>query len=370
MKKAVALVAALALWPTVAYATSLSSAAASIGPGQFAEVTGMSNFTAAINDAGNNRTTFSFTDKGWWDRNAKCFYFVGEGHLANMVFIRYCDATNTWTIMPTPPFFTTFWHAYESNTGNESVGRYYVKDYSPGVMHAYDTTNNVWLSNLPGFSNDLNVASAAEYFPARGTLVVLTDPGTGASIMTEYNGSSWSTLATGCNSTGGTGYYQNFLRYNPVQQILIGGGGNGRNTWCKVNAAGQVTSMPPFPGSGGFNVGTPGATMQSVDPVTGDFLVWGPAGDFWKFVFQTNTWTRLSSIETQFPARLVQGSSNGMSGMLAFPIPNYGVTGYLVCGGVPDCEGVGGTVRFYIYKHAAGGPAGPAANPPTGLVVR
>ena len=74
------------------------------------------------------------------------------------------------------------------------------------------------------------------------------------------------------------GVYHNIAEYSPVHKMVLFGGGNGSSDLYKLDAKGKVTTLKKTP----IGVGT----MQSIvtlDPVSGDFLVFGKNGSFYVY---------------------------------------------------------------------------------------
>jgi len=130
------------------------------------------------------------------------------------------------------------------------------------------------------------------------------------------------------------GSYHNFAEYNPVVKVVVGGGGNGSSDLYKLDTLGAVTKMKNAP----FGVGT----MQSVftvDPVTGDYLVFNASSQFYAYNVRTDTWTQKGGTVPIFTS-----GSPVVSSVVAAPVSTYGVNVFVSCDGA-NCE-------VNVYKHA------------------
>ena len=82
-------------------ATVLGDLAASLQPGEWAELNS-NGFGYDLLDAGSAHHILEYTEDAKWDPVTKQFLCIGQGHYANLKFITYDDATNTWTNEPKP----------------------------------------------------------------------------------------------------------------------------------------------------------------------------------------------------------------------------------------------------------------------------
>ena len=86
-----------------ARATVLGDLAASMQPGDWAEVTNMNGFNVGNGDMfgsqqGTMLSILEYCDKAVWDPIGKQFLFLGAAHSGGeRRFVRYDDATNTWS---------------------------------------------------------------------------------------------------------------------------------------------------------------------------------------------------------------------------------------------------------------------------------
>ena len=177
-----------------------------------------------------------------------------------------------------------------------------------------------------------------------------------------YNHSANSWTRIGATNTYTSGNYDQCGIYSPVYRVLVFGGGNGNTNLWKLDAAGNVTAVTNSPIPIDCGTSGSGGTNFTVDPVSGNFLLFNSSGSLRELSFATNTagtWTTISGVTAPF---VNASPGNGIYGVVSAPISNYGVVGFLVCGGVAGCSG-NNAPSFYVYRHAAGGASGP---PPPG----
>src|SRR5262245_31505984 len=115
------------------------------------------------------------------------------------------------------------------------------------------------------------------------------------------------------------GPYHNFAEYSPVHKVILFGGGNGSSDLYKLDAAGKVTALKKAP----IGLGT----MQSIvtlDPVSGDFLIFGKGGSFYVYDVTSDAWKRQGGKVPIFePTRV---ADNKVWHVTATPVSTYGVT--------------------------------------------
>jgi hypothetical protein len=134
--------------------------------------------------------------------------------------------------------------------------------------------------------------------------------------------------------------YHNYMRFNPVYNVCVFGGGNGENRMYKITAAGTITQVANAP----VNIGTNNAII-TVDPVGGEYLVFANDSTFRAYNVNTNTWRTISG---GAPALFAESWSPASNGIAAAPVSNYGVVMFLVHSG--------GAGKVLIYKHSDGPP--------------
>ncbi len=92
----------LALSPAFVYSSSLSSLAASMAPGTWAELS-TNGYTRSLLSTGSVDLVINYANKGVWDAVKKEVRFAGKGHQESRKFIIYQESNNTWKTGPTQP---------------------------------------------------------------------------------------------------------------------------------------------------------------------------------------------------------------------------------------------------------------------------
>src|SRR5690242_10008737 len=123
---------------SVATATPLAAAAASMAPGSWATFSTLFNGTTSLSgliDSGGGKLITEYADKAVWLPGRKEIHFTGCGHLQTAKTIMYTDANNTWNDLGEPPWFTlgNFLHAYQHNAGRGNT--HYFLNYGSTVIH-------------------------------------------------------------------------------------------------------------------------------------------------------------------------------------------------------------------------------------------
>jgi len=136
------------------------------------------------------------------------------------------------------------------------------------------------------------------------------------------------------------GPYQNFMKYDPVHRLVLFGGGEGDNHVYKLDVAGQVTALRDAP----IGVGILDTVITN-DPVTGNYLVFGIANDFYVYDVTTDTWTLQSGGTTPPIFNPPVYSDSPVHGIVVAPVSTYGINIFAKCY-VDDCH-------TYLYKHAS-----------------
>ena len=143
--------------------------------------------------------------------------------------------------------------------------------------------------------------------------------------------------------------------------IVFGGGESGASPRkiYKLNASGVVTPLKDPPVDVGIN-----NTIFTVDPVSGDYLVFTNTSQFYVYNVSTDTWT-LRASGSAIPI-WTTSYGNPIFGAVGGPIDTYGVNVFVTCDGPNNC-------RVTLYKHSPAGsgssPAPPDTNPPTSTVT-
>jgi len=363
MKKILsALVLLTLLLPRVVWATTLSTLAASLSPGQFAQIpeAQMSGFGNGLimtpqgaGCANFQDTITQFANKAVWNTILNQFMFVGSPHGSCNTWrlVIYDDATNTWSIGPSPSAGNQPQHSYDHNTINPANGTMYWRDFNSLSFRTLPNGAGSW-SSIASFSSSNQCCGALEYFPDQNRLIFIDGDNGGRSYNPATN--AWTQLWFGFNGGGSpildVGHHSNWAEYSNLGLLVFGGSGGN----YKMNAAGTITTMssPPF---GNFTIGNEGSCCSvAADPVTGHLVVIS-GSNVWNLNPTTGTWT---STGTTAPSYF----GNAAQDLISAPISDYGVIMYVKCNRSSSCQA-------YLYKHGAGTPDTTPPTAPSALVV-
>lgn len=326
----------LAVMSAPGLATQMSDLASRMQPGTWAELV-TSNINTALSTSGASGFIFGYTEDIQWDPNSHKLLFVGGDHGDTMRFVTYSESTNSWQIPPQPswiPGGTN--HGYDHHAIDPVAGVFYTRQgYYGKIFQRYKIASGTW-SALP--SNDLleydQCCAGVEYFPEMAGLVWVQGGETGSGggvFLYQESTTSWTRLGRDLPM----GDYHNFAEYNPVHKVMIfGGGNNAGQAFNKMNSAGQITRLRNSP----IELGTQQAVV-TVDPVSGEFLVFAANNTFYTYDVLSDTWSNRSGNTPVF--------GGAVHGVVASPISTYGVTLFVTALTSP--------FKVYLYKHSAGG---------------
>jgi len=326
-----------------ALASPLSDAAASLSPGEWAEVatTGISSALASPGASGN---AVNFSDDIVWDPVTRQLLFVGGDHNACPVFATFSEEANDWQREPCPAWFGcdcgtvlngTAMHGYDHSAINVATGEIFHRPpygYYRGDVYKYSIDTGEW-SRMPELRTSEYDRGfyGIDYFPGVGLFVY-----NHAVYLFDEETNAW-TRAT--EELDADPRIHNWAEYNPVHNIMLFGNGVDGTDVFKMEASRTVTKLGLAP----VGLGIMDAVV-TVDPVSGDYLIFAGRTDprFYVYDVTTDTW-RLNEVTVpMYNGR----SSNAVNSVLATPVSNYGVNLFVTCEGA-DC-------RLTIYKHAPG----------------
>jgi len=299
-----------------------------------------------------NIMTGNWSNDGKWDPKSRRILYFGGGHYAAFKFVTYSADSNTWKLMPVPPWCDPRiektskehgWHSSAWDKDKKTGKKYktwprghtydcqflYPEKRLYGVvvwsrMRRYDLEKGEWLKSLTGFKG--NSYGAAEAFPEAGGIVAfsrknhlcLYDPDTGRKRALQEIGFG----------------IHGVMEYNPVHKVvLVGGGDAGGDKGVKnlylVDQSGKVKKLKPAPD---WLRCTQDAKVMC-DPVSGEYVVQGhrsrksgkDVGKVWAFHPLKDEWKEIPGL--RFPTGI------------AVPINTYGVI--VICTGSKVC----------VYKH-------------------
>jgi hypothetical protein len=142
------------------------------------------------------------------------------------------------------------------------------------------------------------------------------------------------------------GDYHTLAEYNPVHEVVIFGGGENYSpyqafrTLYKLAPNGSITALRDAPFTLRVNL-----SIVTVDPVSGDYLVFGPNGEFYAFDVTANTWTQQTGT-APFASPKRDSSVTAVDLTVATPISTYGVVMF-----VKHIPGNADQTKVYLYKH-------------------
>ncbi len=360
---------ALVLWlglallaPAESWATSLSDLAASMSPGTWKELTTSNINPVLTNTGGESNVMTGYTEYIKWDPATRRLLFVGADHnqVGGERFVSYTDSTNSWQILPQPPGMGAFSHGYDHGA-LDPVNRffYFRYPYLGRTFYRYQMDTGVWTqvatNNIIEYEQ---CCGGLDYFPEMNGVIWAQGgetPCCGGVFLLDNATGQWRRI--GSINTYALPGYSTFAEYNPVHKVVVFGGGQGAGArkLFKVTAAGQVVALGDAPA----NLGTL-ASVFTVDPVSGDYLVLTNSKQFYRYDVVADTWTLLPD-----PPAGVWGTQNPfVFGMVAGPISTYGVVAVGVCR-----DSSGSNCHLYIYKHSTGTPS-PPPTAPVGLQLR
>ena len=329
------------------WATAMGDLAAQMKAGEWRELPTV-NLLPTISGypGGASGSVLPYAQNGLWDPKTQSFYFVGSDHQHSTgyaKFITYSAQSNTWREFPRPSWFvpltSTAMHGYDHNAIDAGKGILYFMEFCcPVSAWKYVIKDSIW-TQMPDPNLGYQRVGGFEYFPELGGLIFAE--GGSVYFFNEATGQWTTPLATGLVM----GTYCNFAEYNPVHHIMVFGGGNGSSALYKLDASKKVTKLTDAPAEvGALRINW---NIFTVDPVSGDYLVFGgpnDSGTFYTYNVVSDIWTKMNQTVPFFLPQ-TDGNAGSVYRTVATPVSTYGVTMFV------KWEGGG---KVYLYKHSSG----------------
>jgi hypothetical protein len=337
--------------------TELARLAGSMEPGAWAEleIAGSVSTCEALVPPSGNGTILEYTDEAKWNPVTHEVYVTGTArpyHADDQQFVVYSEDANAWTVQPAPPFNFGF-HGYDHAALDPTSGEYFwARTGTPGDVWRLDAARTSW-TDLPDVPAAYTPQTAGlDWFTELGELVFVNN------VYGEADGGEvWSfDRAAGEWRRRASGLLLGEMEYfsEPVapHDLFVFGGGNDRpatpenegHVWHSMNAAGEVMRLPDAPVFLGHKGSGP---VQTIDPVTGELLVFVAGGSYgecetsatYGFDFETLAWSSHAGHPLREGAECPTYAA-------ATPLPEYGVIF------VADFNP--GACHVWLYRHSDG----------------
>lgn len=319
--------------------SSLSQLSAALAPGQFGALE-TNNINPVLGASGASGTVFGYADEVVWNPVTRQIQYLGGDHGDLPKFAIYEEATNTWRTGPRPSSgFDGTRHGYDHQAIDEQTGNFYV--YQFRTVHTWDGAQWSQSSELPSsVMGYFSCCVGFGYFPERGKIQLASGENGPMGAISEYdpNTDTWSRVSAPASVP--MGGYHNVAKYNPVHGVMLVGGGNDSDGTHLLRPDGTTQAISPPPHRIGIQ-----ASLVTVDPVGGDFLVLFADRSFWTYDPVSDNWTR-QNVDVPVWSHW----ELPVHGMAATYISDYGVNMFITCGV--------GTCQTFLYKHTAGGGTG------------
>ena len=223
-------------------------------------------------------------------------------------------------------------HGYDHSVINPATGDFYHRKAGDRIVRIYNQADSTW-SDLPPHIISYNSCCVGKaFYPEMNSILYTSvESGTNGSLIRyDLNSGQWMRVGAAASLPMGT--LHQFAEYNPVHKVVVFGGN--QYEMYKVDSTGTITRLKQTP----IRVGIQ-ATVFTVDPVSGDYLVFNMDRQFYKYDVTTDTWTRQSGTVPIYTSRY---NGSDVHGVVATPVSTYGVTLFVTCNG-SDC-------RVTLYK--------------------
>jgi hypothetical protein len=317
-------------------ASALSELASQMQPRTW-EVLQTNGFNDSLLTQPENRASniLGYSDNAIWDPVTRSVYFLGSAHNAPSKFIRYSEATNSWTTL-TPPGIGGVGgpaHGYD-HTAIDIENRYiYHRSAGESSVYKYPIDGGGW-SQISSIDTNayMQYGAALEYFPELNRLLfALGGDSSSNGELLAYNGSNWSRLS---GSVSMQGLYA-YAEYNDMHKVVLFGGGSNAYT---INSSGNISKKSNAP----VGLGVQSAVL-TYDPSAGVYIVIANDRNFYSYNVATNTWKNENLPTPPLDQRL-SSAEPAVWGVVATPISTYGVTMFM--------KYYPGGSKVYLYKHA------------------
>ncbi|MEH6651074.1 MAG: hypothetical protein V7707_13690 [Motiliproteus sp.] len=320
--------------------TELSKLAASMAPGQWAELKHeMPKHIWSAPPPSKGLHIGTWSDDGHWDSRTGQFLYFGVRQTRKL--IAYSEETNTWRNIPfdgvtnAPVLKQKFGHQYSMNSFDPERSRLYTGHTG------FDVLTETWFQ--PKATNKAIGSSAMcyEYFTAMDGIVSIgRKPKSGTLRMLSIKENAWKNL--GRIPVHG---YHSMGRHNPFREEVLFAGGNNIRTVGILTKDGKFKQMKDFPLA--VDKFTIRSSTVTVDPLSGRYMFMVPGKKFVEFDSEKNEYRLIDDFsKTKWPFYHYDGT------VTAF-IPEYGVTFWA------DRK----KVHLYKHKLSKGEPL-PDAPPP------
>ncbi len=361
--------------PYLADASTLSTKVANMQPGTWTTLNtdnDGSGCCRSLLEVSPSGEILQWMNKGTWDPITRQVLFIGQAHYALQKFVGYTESSNAWVVKPQPywdcsasaPSGSCIGHGNDHNAIDVAHRHFYYRMYGSDKIFRYNIDTGVW-EQIPspasvfGVSpSALNVTAGIDYFPEMDGLIY-ADADWGIAIYRRAS-NTWQRIAN-TNTAAlndpslptvnmGSGYLA-FAVYNPVRRVVwIGGSGQTRSYTLDGSGAFTQEATAPAP----FGIAQ---SLNTVDPVSGDFLVLFDGGTFYKYNSATKVWSQLPSPTVPIFGGGDSADSTDVFGKIVIPISSYGV--------VMVVRYDFSNSAVYLYKHTTGTgstPPPPAAD--------
>jgi hypothetical protein len=323
--------------------SALSDLASTMSAGEWAELS-TNNIVPTLTANGASGIVFGYTEDIKWDPVSQQLFFSGGDHADASHFISYTESNNTWQRLDNAPYLYggggSAQHGYDHSAIVPDSGWFFHRPFGSRNWYRYHIPSETWKQMPPTTSSVMEYNCCCvgiEYFPELNSIIYASlESGTmGSLIRFSFDTNQWMRVGPGKNLA--MGGLHHFAEYNPKHKLAIFGGGNGSSDIYKVESNGQITKMGNAPVTIGVQ-----SSIQTVDPVSGDYLVFTRNNQFYVYDVINDTWTQQSGSVPIWTTSY----SNAIHGVVATPVSTYGIVLFVTCNH--------SSCKVSLYKHSAG----------------